>query len=222
MKPLAVFGRIIVIAMVWSLACHTAMANPVEVNRLTLRAQSSFTGVDASLAAYGNRIGTFDHETSLKRVPADMPFWPAPHGGLLQMYSSLDVNVEAWFIADKGDRIPGGNGLQIPYAHEGNASPAPAIIPSEIFYVAFVWDYNFVTPSGNEVFGWAKLQALPPATGSPPGTVNPDLVLLASATTTDDRGIIVGEYRVVPEPSSFFTMALGAGLLLSGMRRARP
>jgi hypothetical protein len=37
----------------------------------------------------------------------------------------------------------------------------------------------------------------------------------------DDRGIIIGEYRVIPEPSTFVTMALGLGSVVWRSRRAR-
>jgi hypothetical protein len=113
-----------------------------------------------------------------------------------------------------------GGFTQIPYLVNVQNPPPPAIIPSEVFYVAFAWDYNFTTPSGNEVYGWAKLQVappLPPSPGNPLGSFNPDLILLASATTTDDRGIVVGEYRVVPEPASLACASVG----LLGLSLAR-
>lgn len=206
----------IVVLVLMGLGLHAAMADPVQVDPLSLTSQSSLTG---PLATYGNRIGTPYHETSLKRVEGPSPGM-APHGGLLRMFSSLDVQWERWTIAEKGDRFPEGNGEEIPYVNVGDVTPPPAIIPSEIFYVAFVWDYNFLTPSGSEVYGWAKLQAPPPVLGVPL-TANPDLILLASATTNDDRGIIVGEYRVVPEPTAVATMAAGTALMACRMRRIR-
>lgn len=198
------------------LECRLGMADPVSVDSLFLKPQSS---LPANLSIYGNRIGRPYHETSLKRVEDDVP-WPESHGGLLQMHSSLDVNGESWAIAEKGDHFSWGGGVGIPYVSEREVPPPPAVIPSEVFYVAFVWGYNFFGGTGSEVFGWAKLQAappLPPSPGNPFGAFNPDLILLASATTTDDRGIVVGEYRVVPEPSS----AACACVALLGLSMAR-
>jgi hypothetical protein len=203
------------------LECRLGMADPVSVNPLQLTPQSSNPNPEPF---FGNWFSTFEHSSGLIRAevdpfPISIPPVSAPYGGLLKGTGSLDVNHESWFIADQGDYFPGAGGFTgIPYFTIQNPPP-PAVIPSEVFYVAFVWDYNFFGGSGNEVYGWAKLQAtppLPPSPGNPLGSFNPDLILLASATTTDDRGIVVGEYRVVPEPASLACASAGLlGLLLA-------
>src|SRR5688572_9427609 len=118
------------------LECRQGMADTVSIDSLQLFPQSS---LPANLSIYGNRIGTPYHETSLKRVEVDMSSL-APYGGLLRMYSSLDLLGEGWAFSDKGDHFPGGGGVGIPYVQQGEAPPPPAIIPSEVFYVAFAWD----------------------------------------------------------------------------------
>jgi hypothetical protein len=199
------------------LECRLGMADPVSVNPLQLTPQSSNANPEPFT---GNWFSTFEHSSGLIRAEVDaFPHPSAPYGGLLKGTGSLDVNHESWFIADQGDYFPGAGGFtEIPYITIQNP-PAPAVIPSEVFYVAFVWDYNFFGGSGNEIYGWAKLQAaapLPPSPGNPLGSFNPDLILLASATTTDDRGIVVGEYRVVPEPASAACASIALiGLLLT-------
>ena len=199
------------------LECRQGMADTVSVNPLQLTPHSSNANPDPF---FGNWFSTFEHASGLIRAEDGLP-GSTPYGGLLKGTGSLDVNYENWFIADQGDYFPGDGGFtKIPYLVNVQNPPPPAIIPSEVFYVAFVWDYNFFGPSGNEVYGWAKLQVappLPPSPGNPLGSFNPDLILLASATTTDDRGIVVGEYRVVPEPSS----AACASVALLGLSLAR-
>lgn len=200
------------------LECRQGMADPVSVDPLQLTPQSSNANPEPF---FGNWFSTFEHGSGLIRAEVDaFPPVSAPYGGLLKGTGSLDVNGESWFIADQGDYFPGDGGFtEIPYLVNVQNPPPPAIIPSEVFYVAFVWDYNFFGGPGNEVYGWAKLQAappLPPSPGNPLGSFNPDLILLASATTTDDRGIVVGEYRVVPEPASLACASAGLlGLLLA-------
>ncbi len=200
------------IALAW-LGCRETSGGLVEVDPLVLHPQSSLSG---QLATYGNRIGTPYHETSLKRVEVDSP-WSTPHGGLLRMFSSLDLSVEGWFFAEQGDHIPGsGNSSQIPYAGVNQPVPSGAPIPSEIFYLGFIWS------DVHTGYGWAKLQvapSVPPSLGNPQGWRNPDLILLASAITFDVRGIVVGEYRVIPEPNAFAIMAVGATLLMQCKRR---
>jgi hypothetical protein len=203
------------------LECRQGMADPVSVDPLQLTPQSNFD----PLWLEGNWLYTLERGSGLIRVEA--PGFPGspPYGGLLKGAGTLDVNSESWFLANQGDYFPGAGGFtEIPYRVVQNP-PSPAVIPSEIFYVAFVWDYNFFGGTGSEVYGWAKLQAappLPPSPGNPFGAFNPDLILLASAMTTDARGIVVGEYRVVPEPASLACASVGLlGLSLARSRTKR-
>jgi hypothetical protein len=205
------------------LDCRLGMADPVSVDPLQLTPQSSSSNPSPF---DGNWLYTLERGSGLIRVEA--PRFPGspPYGGLLKGAGTLDVNRENWFLANQGDYFPGAGGTEIPFRVVQNPPP-PAVIPSEIFYVAFVWDYNFFGGTGTEVYGWAKLQAappLPPSPGNPFGAFNPDLILLASAMTNDARGIVVGEYRVVPEPSSAACACvalLGLSLTRSGLTTRR-
>jgi hypothetical protein len=85
----------------------------------------------------------------------------------------------------------------------------PIQLYDAVFYLAINTRSGFY-PAAQEVFGWAKFGL----------SANNNLTLIDSAIDYGDRGIIVGTYQSVPEPSSLSLLALG-GVVVALCRRKR-
>lgn len=121
---------------------------------------------------------------------------------------SLDLNgPTTWSLASHGDRhnLAALSGkIEIPQYMPGGPYGAGVAAPGETFYVAITesnelfgppWGYGYG-------YGWIQLQLAPPAANPNDPDRSGDLVLLDGFFSYDKRGVIVGEYRVVPEPAA--------------------
>jgi hypothetical protein len=88
----------------------------------------------------------------------------------------------------------------------------PIQLYDSVFYLAINTGKSAFYPAAQEVFGWAKFGL----------SANNNLTLIDSAMDYGDRGIIVGTYQSVPEPSSLSLLLIGlAGVAFRRLLKRR-
>jgi len=209
--------------MVTSLVAFMMM---IALGRVCL-ASTLFT--DITLIPASDGLAFNDHSANLIMVSDHTVFFerlgePDPYVDQIRIVGkSIDVD-SLWSFAGGGSNYNAPSGLdgqRIPEFWAGIDPPVPgAPVPSETFYLAFtIYDDSVASYS----FGWVQLQLMSPLRSLFNADGSADIVLLGGAYTNDPRGIVVGEYRVVPEPTSGvlagFTASLFAAIALLKRKR---
>lgn len=181
----------------------------------------------------GNRLlllPVANHEVSVLRVGPPEYALPGGTDFLYVAFPSLDLTGgESWALADYGTYL-GANAPADPSALTAvpwfdPADPTvpvpvnpPVPVPGDSFYLTYaLWNEPDPNPpfSQYRAWGWVHLQLAPDLPG---GDRSDDLILLGSASTTDPRGIVVGQYRIVPEPAT--VLLAGAAAIVAAAGRS--
>jgi hypothetical protein len=152
------------------------------------------------------------HYVSLRFIDGDPPTGELDHLVITQPYTLVVPN-SVWYLAAPGAYFAGPDryrdhifpqiGLD-PAIFPPGLPGAPVQISSDAFYAAFERHHFIPVGGGGSIqfqeYGWAKFQR----------TSEVDFILLESASTVSPHGIVVGQYREVPEPRSRLLVAVAA------------
>ncbi len=185
---------------------------------------SSLTPASAAGSFNGNVLSSGQHNIVIQRLAG--PFPNTNRDYLRVTLESLDlVNGETTFsFGAYGEYYD----VQFPSSPartvipNSSRQPTPGVrVPNPLFYLAYTQRSEKVYPfeGYNFRYGWLQLELKAPLRSIDPINASDDLILLGGAVTDDPRGIVVGQYRTVPEPSAGSLMAAAATAGLVWRRR---